>query len=230
MKRLTTNDRERMLKSRALPDDFDTTKVLRTPFESKSTGPTPVASPHGYGAPNPDFASLRALRTDSFQRPNDEDYLVSPLSSASTAGTYMSSAGRSDGLPSSGMMFGRSAASASMSDLHRTIRSDYSITRSSSLSDASSHPPSFHHSMQMHNRFAPSSNPSNLPYMRQPPMDYGIPRHPGGMVTHYDQHQQFEGSVSPTDSQGAPMPYEMSNISGFPRPALYPRRTILTLH
>lgn len=218
-----------MLKSRALPDDFDTTKVLRTPFESKSTGPTPVASPHDYGAPNPDFASLRALRTDCFQRRNEDDYLVSPLSSASTAGTYMSSAGRSDGLPSSGMMFGRPAASASMSDLHRTIRNDYSITRSSSLSDASSHPPSFHHSMQMHNRFAPSSNPSGLPYMRQPHMDYGVPRHPGGMVAHYDQHQPFEGSVSPTDSQGAPMTYEMSSISWFPRPVSYPRRvTFLT--
>ncbi|CEJ55311.1 hypothetical protein PMG11_01575 [Penicillium brasilianum] len=213
LKRLTTNDRERMLKSRALPDDFDTTKVLRTPFESKSTGPTPVASPHAYGAPNPDFASLRALRTDCFQRQNEDDYLVSPLSSASTAGTYLSSAGRSDGLPSSGMMYGRPAASASMSDLHRTIRNDYSITRSSSLSDASSHPHSFHHSMQMHNRFAPSSNPSGLPYMRQQHMEYGVPRHPGAMVAPYDQHQPFEGSVSPTESQGTPMGYEISNIS-----------------
>lgn len=202
-----------MLKSRALPDDFDTTKVLRTPFENKSNGQTPVASPHEYGAPNPDFASLRALRTDCFQRPNEDDYLVSPLSSASTAGTYMSSAGRSDGLPSSGLMFGRPAASASMSDLHRTIRNDYSITRSSSLSDASSHPSSFHHSMQLHNRYGPPSNTPGVPYMRQPHMDYGIPRHPGGMVAHYEQNQPFEGSVSPTNSHGAPMPYEMSSIS-----------------
>jgi hypothetical protein len=186
-----------------------------------------MASPHDYGAPNPDFASLRALRTDCFQRPNEDDYLVSPLSSASTAGTYMSSAGRSDGLPSSGMMFGRPAASASMSDLHRTIRNDYSITRSSSLSDASSHPPSFHHSMQMHNRFAPSSNPCGLPYMRQPHLDYGVPRHPGGMVAPYDQQQPFEGSVSPTDSHGAPMTYEM-NISWFPRLASHLRKPLLT--
>ncbi|KAF3387001.1 hypothetical protein F1880_000078 [Penicillium rolfsii] len=231
LKRLTTNDRERMLNSRALPDDFDTTKVLRTPFESKSTGPTPMASPHDFGAPNPDFASLRALRTDCFPRPNEDDFLVSPLSSASTAGTYMSSAGRSDGLPSSGMMFGRPAASASMSDLHRTIRNDHIITRSSSLSDASSHPPSFHHSMQMHNRFAPSSNPSGLPYVRQSHLDYGVPRHPGGMVAApYDPQQPFEGSVSPTDSHGAPMAYEMANISWFPRPSSYLRTPLLTSH
>ncbi|XHF98990.1 hypothetical protein AWENTII_002514 [Aspergillus wentii] len=43
LKRLTSNDRERMLKSRALPDDFDTTQVLRTPFGGKSASETPVA-------------------------------------------------------------------------------------------------------------------------------------------------------------------------------------------
>lgn len=213
LKRLTTNDRERMLKSRALPDDFDTTQVLRTPFESKSTGQTPVASPHDYGAPNPDFAALRALRTDCFPRPNEDEYLVSPLSSASTAGTYMSSAGqgRRDSLPQSQMIFSRPAASASISDLHRTIRSDYSITRSSSLSDASSQPPSFHPGLPFQSRYGPHSNQHGVPYGRQP-MDYGVPRHPGSMVPGYDQQQPFEGSVSPTDSHGAQMTYDMSNL------------------
>ncbi|KAJ5565175.1 hypothetical protein N7513_001417 [Penicillium frequentans] len=207
LKRLTTNDRERVLKSRALPDDFDTTKVLRTPFESKSTGPTPIASPHEYGVPNPDFAALRTLRTDCFPRHNEEDYLVSPLSSASTAGTYMSSAGQG---PQSNMMFSRPAASASMHDLHRTIRSDYSITRSNSLSDAPSQQPSFHTGYPLHNRFAAPSNPPNMPYGRQT-MDYGVPRS-SPMVTGYDQHQPFEGSVSPTDSQGTQMTYDMGNL------------------
>ncbi|KAJ5273580.1 hypothetical protein N7478_008705 [Penicillium angulare] len=212
LKRLTSNDRERVLKSRALPDDFDTTKVLRTPFENKSTGQTPIASPHDYGAPNPDFAALRALRTDCFQRPSDDEYMVSPLSSASTAGTYMSSAGqgRSDGLSQSNMMFSRPAASASMQDLHRTIRNDYSITRSSSLSDASPQASSFHSGYPLHNRFAAASNPVNMPYGRQP-MDYGVHR-PGTLVTPYDQHQSFEGSVSPTDSQEPQMTYDMSSL------------------
>ncbi|KAJ5935612.1 hypothetical protein N7466_005159 [Penicillium verhagenii] len=211
LKRLTTNDRERVLKSRALPDDFDTTKVLRTPFESKSTGPTPTASPHDYGAPNPDFASLRALRTDCFPRHNEDDYLVSPLSSASTVGTYMSSAGqgRNDSLSQSSMMF-RPAASASMHDLHRTIRSDYSITRSNSLSDAPSQQSSFHTGYPIHNRYGTPSNPSNMPYGRQP-MDYSVPRS-SGMVSAYDQHQAFEGSASPTDSQGTPITYDMGNL------------------
>lgn len=197
-----------MLKSRALPDDFDTTKVLRTPFESRSTGQTPIASPQDYGAPNSNFAALRGLRTDCYQRPNEDDYLVSPLSSASTAGTYMSSAGQgqNEGLPQSNMVFGRPAASASMSDLHRTIRGDYSITRSSSMSESSTQPSSYHLGMQLPGRYGAPNQPG-LPYGRQP---YGV--HPGGMVPAYDQHQSFEGSVSPTDSQGAHMPYEMSNL------------------
>ncbi|KAJ5300644.1 uncharacterized protein N7443_005646 [Penicillium atrosanguineum] len=215
LKRLTTNDRERMLKSRALPDDFDTTKVLRTPFEQRSMGQTPIASPQDYGAPNPDFAALRGLRTDFAQRPTEDDYLVSPLSSASTAGTYMSSAGqgRNDGLPSQNMMYGRPSASASMSDLHRTIRSDYSITRSSSMSEPSTQPPSYHHGMQPPTRYGAPGQPG-LPYGQQP---YGVPQHHGRMMSTYDQHQPFEGSVSPTDSQGAQMPYDMNNLGTQPQ-------------
>lgn len=199
-----------MLKSRALPDDFDTTKVLRAPFGSRSNGHTPVASPHSFGAPNPDFAALRALRNDFFHRPNDDEYLVSPLSSTSTAGTYMPSANRTDGLPPSSLMFGRPAATASTSDLHRTLRTDYTVTRSSSLSEASSQPHSFHSGMQLHNRFLAQNG---MPYMRQP-MGYEVSRGPNGMVAGYEQHQPYEGSVSPTDSQGqgGQMAYDMSGM------------------
>ncbi|KAJ5348285.1 Homeodomain [Penicillium brevicompactum] len=205
LKRLTTNDRERMLKSRALPDDFDTTKVLRTPFEGKSSGVTPVASPSGYSAPNPDFGALRTLRTERFPRPNEDEYLVSPLSSASTAGPYMSSTGQ-------GQMF-RPAASASMSDLHRNVRNDYSITRSSSLSDASAHP-SPYAGYGMPNRFAgPQANQPGMPYMSRP-MEYAVPRHPG--IPAYDQHQSFEGSVSPTESHNAHMAYDMNPLGSQP--------------
>ncbi|KAJ5604984.1 hypothetical protein N7510_010138 [Penicillium lagena] len=216
LKRLTTNDRERMLKSRALPDDFDTTKVLRTPFEGNSAGGTPVASPQTYGVPNPDFGGLRTLRTDCVPRPNEDEYLISPLSSASTAGTYMSS--RTD-LSQSSMIFSRPSASASMSELHRTIRTDYPAARSSSLSDAAAHPSPFHSSYQLHNRFsaAGAQAPGHpaIPYARRP-MDYGMPRHPGGMPSAYDQ-PSFEGSVSPTDSQGAQAPYDMNNLGSQPQ-------------
>lgn len=196
LKRLTTNDRERMLKSRALPDNFDTTKVLRTPFESNSAGQTPTASPQTLGAPNPDFTALRALRTDFYHRPNDEEYLVSPLSSAS-AGTYQST-----------LMFGRPAASASMGDLHRTTRSDYSVTRSSSLSEAASQTPNYHSGMHMYHRFGNHSTQPGI-YMR--PNEYGVPRQSNGLASGYDQ-QSIEDSVSPTDSQGGHLPYDVNGI------------------
>ena len=189
-----------MLKSRALPDDFDTTKVLRTPFESTSTGRIPIASPQGYGAPKPDFTALTGLHIDCFQRPNEDGYLVSPLSSTSTVRSNMSTAGqgRTDGLPH--MVFSRPATSASMSDLHRTIWSDYSNTRSSNMSESSTQSPSIHPGMQLPSRYGVPNQP------------YGVSRHPSGMVPAYDQHQSFEGSVSPTDSRGAQMPYDMSNL------------------
>jgi len=204
-----------MLKSRALPDDFDTTKVLRTPFEGKSSGVTPVASPQGYAAPNPDFGALRTLRTECFPRPNEDEYLVSPLSSASTAGTYMSSSGQ-------GQIF-RPAASAAMSDLHRTVRNDFSITRSSSLSEASAHP-SPYAGYGMPNRFAGQPNQPGMPYMRRP-MEYAVPRHPGGMG--YDQHQSFEGSVSPTDSQNTHVTYDMNTLGWFSQYDTVQPRTIV---
>lgn len=199
-----------MLKSRALPDDFDTTKVLRTPFENKSTTGTPVISPQEYGAPNLDFSGLRALRTDYLERPNEDDYLISP---ASTAGTYFSptTQGRSDGMPQASWAFGRPTASASMTDLQRTTRNDYPVNRSSSLSDASTHPPPFHPSFQMHNRFAATTAQAAQPGMSyaRTPMDYGVPQRPSGMVTAYDQHHSCEDSVSPTDSQGT---YDMKTM------------------
>lgn len=169
-----------------------------------------MASPHDYGLSNPEFATLRGLRTDGFHRPHEDDYLVSPLSSTSNAGTYLSSAGqgRNDGLSHTGQVFSRPVASVSMSDLQRTIRSDYSITRSSSLSDDTSQPPSFHSGVSVQNHFAP---PSHMPYTRQT-MDYGA--RTGGMITPYDQHPSFEGSVSP-ESQGASMPYDLGHIGWF---------------
>ncbi|KAJ5096194.1 hypothetical protein NUU61_005550 [Penicillium alfredii] len=213
LKRLTTNDRERMIKSRALPDDFDTTKVLRTPFEGKSIGETGGVSPQEYAAPNVDFAAPRALRTDGFPRQSEDEYLASPLSSTSTTGTYMSShgQGRSDNAPTSSMIFSRPAASASMSDLQRTMRNDYPITRSSSVSDTSAQPLSFHHGLSMHNRFTGAqANQANMSYFRRP-VDYAVPRHPG-IIQPYDQRQSFEDSVSQTDTQGTPVAYDMNHL------------------
>ncbi|OKP12098.1 hypothetical protein PENSUB_2357 [Penicillium subrubescens] len=210
IKGLTTNDRERMLKSRAVPDDFDTTKVLCTPFESKSMHQTPVVSPQDYGVPNPELGTLRTLCTDCFLRPNEDDYLVSTVSSTLNARTCMSYAGRSGGLHSPGMIVGRSAASASMSDLHRRSRNDSVIATSSSLPDVSSQPSSVRPEMQVHGNFGPNLDPSGLPNMRS--MDYWMPWHPGGIKAPYGS---FKSSVWPTDPQEMQTAHAMSNTGWF---------------
>ncbi|KAI9933429.1 hypothetical protein MW887_007902 [Aspergillus wentii] len=196
LKRLTSNDRERMLKSRALPDDFDTTQVLRTPFGGKSASETP-----------------KVLLTDGMQRPNEEEYVISPMSSASTNnGNYFSSNTLERGsenfhhpgtLPSRG---------APISELQRSNRGAFPFARSSSFSE-----PSFNTGLHMPGRFSrPGADPlghPNMPYTRRV-MEYGIPR-PGsnGMVIGYDHHRPLEGSVSPTNPQDTSMPYNVDNHS-----------------
>ncbi|KAJ6140521.1 hypothetical protein N7470_010317 [Penicillium chermesinum] len=197
LKRLTTNDRERMLKSRALPDDFDTSKVLRTPFEGKP-GQTSLTSPHDFNSPNTTYSGFRGIRHDGF-RPSDDEYLVSPLSS----GPYMSSAGQDE--------------------RQRPIRSDYNITRSSSISDTSPQPNTFHAGYPIPGRLGPSSGPG-LPYGRSP-IDYAVVRPASGMVPGYDQSQSFDNSVSPTDTQGNQIQYDMSNLGTQP-PNYAPRMPV----
>ncbi|KAJ5225207.1 hypothetical protein N7468_006432 [Penicillium chermesinum] len=217
LKRLTTNDRERMLKSRALPDDFDTSKVLRTPFEGKP-GQTSLTSPHDFNSPNTTYSGFRGIRHDGF-RPSDDEYLVSPLSS----GPYMSSAGQGrEGFSSSSVMFGRPGATGSL-DQQRPIRSDYNITRSSSISDTSPQPNTFHAGYPIPGRLGPSSGPG-LPYGRSP-IDYAVVRPASGMVPGYDQSQSFDNSVSPTDTQGNQIQYDMSNLGTQP-PNYAPRMPV----
>lgn len=84
LKRLTVNDRERMLKSRALPDGFDRHQVLKSPFElqsgAASTSPLSdrsMASAH--------TRPLRALFTEDLPRCADHEYIISPLSAMSSS-------------------------------------------------------------------------------------------------------------------------------------------------
>ena len=75
LKRLTTDDRERMMRSRALPADFDMTQALHAPFGAPppNTG-TPAPSPNVYRS----FSSaggVRPLTLDTLRRvPDYEPY------------------------------------------------------------------------------------------------------------------------------------------------------------
>ncbi|OJJ46375.1 hypothetical protein ASPZODRAFT_1956626 [Penicilliopsis zonata CBS 506.65] len=189
LKRLTSNDRERMLKSRALPDDFDTTKVLRTPFDHKSGADGSVSSP-GNPMPASHDTGLKMLLTDGLQGPHEDDYMISPLSAASAGGNYFPS-GTPDGLS-------------------RAPRSTFPFPRSSSFSDAATQPPSFMHGLQL-NRFSRTMTtpmaPSQMPYASNV-MNYRLNQQPSSMIVGYENQQAVEGSVSPTVPEGG---YGMEN-------------------
>jgi hypothetical protein len=72
LKRLTTDDRERMLRSRALPADFDMTQALHSPFGAQAQGMgTPMPSPGIRGS----FGEgIRPLTLDTLRRVPDYEH------------------------------------------------------------------------------------------------------------------------------------------------------------
>lgn len=75
LKRLTTDDRERMMRSRALPADFDMTQALHSPFGAPPPNMgTPMPSPGTYGSYG-DPSGVRPLTLDTLRRvPDFESY------------------------------------------------------------------------------------------------------------------------------------------------------------
>ncbi|OJJ55754.1 hypothetical protein ASPSYDRAFT_92877 [Aspergillus sydowii CBS 593.65] len=187
LKRLTSNDRERMLKSRALPDDFDTTQVLRTPFGSKGPSEAP------------------GLLTEGLPRLNDDDYVISPLSSASTSGPGYPAASSERGFEN----YQNRGAAATVPDL-RSNRGTFPFPRSSSFSESS-----FNTGLQFPGRFsrpgAEAMGHSGISYRR--PMDYVMNRPANGMMVGYNQPRPLEGSVSPTGQPESQIPYGIDGAS-----------------
>lgn len=87
MKRLTVDDQERMLKSRALPEDFDMSQALHSPYGGQSIMGTPMASPISYAPSYGDAPYIRPLMMDNIRRPSDDDSTTSPLSLHSAYGS-----------------------------------------------------------------------------------------------------------------------------------------------
>ncbi|GAB1209536.1 hypothetical protein APSETT445_008317 [Aspergillus pseudonomiae] len=214
LKRLTSNDRERMLKSRALPEDFDTTQVLRTPFDNRTSSETPVPSPLSRMTSISGANVSKMLMTDGLPRLNDDDYVISPLSSASTTtGSGFPSTGTDrnlEGYMPNGTLANR-AAPTPIPELQRHNRSAFPFSRSSSFSE-----PSFNPSLHFPGRYSRPGEPVSHPGMSygRRPVDYGISR-PGNnsMVVGYDGHRQLEGSVSPTGQTDQPIAYSMDGNS-----------------
>ncbi|KAF2871899.1 hypothetical protein BDV95DRAFT_492933 [Massariosphaeria phaeospora] len=68
LKRLTSDDRERMMRSRALPEDFDMTQALHSPFGTGHGLGTPLTSPGSYTPGFPEGNMMRPLSIDTLRR------------------------------------------------------------------------------------------------------------------------------------------------------------------
>ncbi|KAF2803733.1 uncharacterized protein BDZ99DRAFT_161421 [Mytilinidion resinicola] len=75
LKRLTTDDRERMMRSRALPDDFDMAQALHSPFGTTHGMGTPLASPGSYTPSFPEGNMMRSLSIDTLRRMPDGSHI-----------------------------------------------------------------------------------------------------------------------------------------------------------
>jgi hypothetical protein len=80
IKRLTADDRDRMMKMRAVPDDFDNVQALHSPYGAvHGLGPT-LSSPVEFGTPSYADQMLRPLVVD-VRRPDGDDH-ISPTGMA----------------------------------------------------------------------------------------------------------------------------------------------------
>ncbi|KAL2067890.1 hypothetical protein VTL71DRAFT_15988 [Oculimacula yallundae] len=74
IKRLTADDRERMMKMRAVPDDFDNVQALHSPYGAVHGVGTPMQSPVDFV---PGYADhmMRPLMVDTMRRSENEDHM-----------------------------------------------------------------------------------------------------------------------------------------------------------
>ena len=82
------------MKSRALPDDFDMTQALHSPFGASISQPfsqpysTPIASPASYASSFNDTGMIRPLMINGLRRESEDDSTISPISISSTFSSF----------------------------------------------------------------------------------------------------------------------------------------------
>lgn len=144
IKRLTADDRDRMIKMRAVPDDFDNVQALHSPYGAVHGLGTPISSPVDFGTTSYADHMMRPLMVDV--RPREGEDHISP--------TGISPAFGSIGFTPSATMSNPdllSPLSATSSD-----RYGYSGHLSTPLSTPrTSNPFATRQGMDMHNRIRP---------------------------------------------------------------------------
>ena len=93
LKRLTSDDRDRTTKSRALPDDFDMTQALQ-PFSGGSQGTgSPRAPPLSQASTFSDHEIIEPSMLHALSLEGQDENIISPVSMNSAFGGFFSPAG-----------------------------------------------------------------------------------------------------------------------------------------
>lgn len=78
-----------MMRSRALPDGFNTAQALYSPFANAAQSySTPMASPASYTSAYGDGGIMQPLTVDDLTRQSVDDVTVSPISMSSALGSF----------------------------------------------------------------------------------------------------------------------------------------------
>jgi hypothetical protein len=80
-----------MLKSRALPDNFDMAQVLHQPYGGRAASGTPLSSPQAHQSPFPSKSDSKPLDPNPIERASGDEYPISPSSATSAYGNYVPS-------------------------------------------------------------------------------------------------------------------------------------------
>lgn len=118
MKRLTNHDRDRMLKSRALPENFDRTQILQDPCGTRGRPGQPFMSPGAqppsltgaakpFGLPDHKGACDPYAPVSPFSAPPTYPYLPSPTTSPRTVDSISGNGVPVSSAPLFGEPFGR---------------------------------------------------------------------------------------------------------------------------
>ncbi|KAI9646528.1 hypothetical protein NHQ30_004521 [Ciborinia camelliae] len=97
IKRLNADDRERMMKMRAVPDDFDNVQALHSPYGAVHGIGTPMQSPVDF-VPNYQDQMIRPLMVDTMRRHEQDDHM-SPTGMSPAYGHVGFTPGSSIGTP-----------------------------------------------------------------------------------------------------------------------------------
>ncbi|KAI1366580.1 hypothetical protein F5Y08DRAFT_129557 [Xylaria arbuscula] len=82
IKRMTADDRDRMVKMRAVPDDFDNVQALHSPYGAVHALGTPMTPPVDFGSSSFTDHIMRPLLVDTMRRDSDDHISPTGLSPA----------------------------------------------------------------------------------------------------------------------------------------------------